>query len=84
MYVFMFLILKSLGPINRKFHGHGKSDGFVLCEYKIKQCSRFCKYTCTNISVMKKTLKNYTHVNSKQKLRHAYGQHLVSYLIVSD
>ena len=44
--------LKSLGPIDRKFHGHGKNDEFVLYEYIIKQCSSFCKYT--NISVMKK------------------------------
>ena len=45
--------LKSLGPIDRKFHGHGENDGFVLYEYIIKQFSSFCKYT--NISVMKKT-----------------------------
>ena len=44
--------LKSLGPIDRKFHGHGKNDGFELHEYIIKQCSSFCKYS--NISVMKK------------------------------
>ena len=44
--------LKSLGPIDRKFHGHGENDGFVLYEYTIKQCSIFCKYT--NISVIKK------------------------------
>ena len=42
--------LKSLGPINRKFHGHGENDEFLLYEYIIKQCSSFCKYT--NISVM--------------------------------
>ena len=24
---------KSLGPIDSKFHGHGKNDGFVLYEY---------------------------------------------------
>ena len=28
--------LKSLGPIDRKFHGHGKNDEFVLYEYIIK------------------------------------------------
>ena len=44
--------LKSLGPIDRKFHGHGENDGFVLYEYIIKQFSSFCKYT--NISVKKK------------------------------
>ena len=44
--------LKSLGPIDRKFHGHGENDGFVLYEYIIKQFSSFCKHT--NISVMKK------------------------------
>ena len=44
--------IKSLGPIDRKFHGHGENDGFVLYEYIMKQCSSFCKYT--NISVMKK------------------------------
>ena len=27
--------LKSLGPIDRKLHGHGENDGFVLCEYII-------------------------------------------------
>ena len=36
-------MLKSLGPIDRKFHGHGENDGFVLYEYIIKQCSNFCK-----------------------------------------
>ena len=44
--------LKSLGPIDRKFHGHGENDGFVLYEYIIKQFSSSCKHT--NISVMKK------------------------------
>ena len=44
--------LKSLGPIDRKFHGHGKKDRFVLYEYKISKCSSFCKYT--NINVTKK------------------------------
>ena len=29
--------LKSLGPIDRKFHGHCENDGFVLYEYIIKQ-----------------------------------------------
>ena len=33
--------LKSLGPIDRKFHGHGENDGFVLYEYIIKQFSCF-------------------------------------------
>ena len=47
-----FRILKSLGPIDRKFQGHGENDGFVLYEYIIKQLSSFCKYT--NNSVMKK------------------------------
>ena len=50
MYVACYV--KSLGPIDRKFHGHGENDGFVLYEYIIKQFSSFCKYT--NISVMKK------------------------------
>ena len=50
----IFLIkLKSLGPIDHKFHGHGENDGFVLYEYIIKQVIGFCKYT--NISVMKKS-----------------------------
>ena len=44
--------LKLLGPIDRKFHGHGENDGFVLYEYIIKQFSSFCKYA--NISGMKK------------------------------
>ena len=65
---------KSLGLINRKFHAHGKNDGFVLYEYIIKQCSSYCKYT--NIS--KK------HVSSKQKVRYVHEYHLVSYLIFSD
>ena len=38
--------------IDRKFHGKGKNDEFVLYEYLIKQCSSFCKYT--DLSVMKK------------------------------
>ena len=45
-------LLKSLGPIDRKFHGHGENDGFVLYEYIIKQFSSFCKYT--SISDLKK------------------------------
>ena len=48
--------LKSLGPIDRKFHGHGENDGFVLYEYIIKQFSSFCKHT--NISDLKKKLSN--------------------------
>ena len=44
--------LKSLGPIDRKFHGHGEKDGIVLYEYIIKQFSGFCKHT--NISDLKK------------------------------
>ena len=45
-------ILKSLGPIDRKFHGHSEKYGFVSYEDIIQQCSSFCKYT--KISVMKK------------------------------
>ena len=48
-------ILKLLGPIDPKFHGHGENDGFVLYEYIIKQVISFFKYT--NISVMKKKVK---------------------------
>ena len=33
--------LKSLGPIDRKFHEHSKNDEFVLYEYIIKQSSSF-------------------------------------------
>ena len=29
--------LKSQDPIDRKFHGHGKNDGFVLYEYIIEK-----------------------------------------------
>ena len=49
--------LKSLGPIDRKFHGHGENDGFVLYEYMyiIKQFGRVSKYT--NTDVMKKKVK---------------------------
>ena len=47
--------LKSLGPIDRKFHGLGKNIGFVWYEYIIKQCSSFCKYT--NTSAIKKRSK---------------------------
>ena len=36
-------LIKSLGPIDRKFHEHGKNDGFVLYEYKIKPCSSFLR-----------------------------------------
>ena len=48
--------LKSLGPIDRKFHGHGENDGFVLYEHIIKQFSSFCKHT--KISDLKKKLSN--------------------------
>ena len=44
----IFAILKPLGSIDRRFHEHGKSYGFVLYEYIIEQSSSFCKYT--NIS----------------------------------
>ena len=50
--------LKSLGPIDRKFHGHGENYGIVLYEYIMKQFSSFCKYT--NIGVMKKMSNNIT------------------------
>ena len=33
--------LESLGPIERKFHGHGANDRFVLYMYRNKQCSSF-------------------------------------------
>ena len=74
-------MLKLLGPIDRKFHGHCKNDGFVLYEYIIKQCSSFCKYT--NISFMKKKcqIKNMSTVNRKYVL---FMGNIVSYLIVSD
>ena len=39
------MTIKSLGPIDCKFRGHGKNDGYVLYEYIIKQCSNFSKYT---------------------------------------
>ena len=57
--------LKSLVPIDRKFHGHGKNDGFVLYECIIKRCSSFCKYT--NISVIQKKIKenNMSTLNRK-------------------
>ena len=31
--IYLIISLKSLGPIDRKFHGHGENDGFVLYEY---------------------------------------------------
>ena len=37
------VVLKSLGPIDRKFHRHSENDGFVLSEYVIKQFSTFSK-----------------------------------------
>ena len=52
LYNLSLIILKSLGPIDRKFHEHGEYNGDVLYEHIIKQCSSFLKYT--NISVMKK------------------------------
>ena len=62
---FIRKVLKSLGPIDRKFYGHGEIDGFVLCEYVIKQCSTFREYT--NINVMKEIKeKHNSHVNSNQ------------------
>ena len=48
--------LKSLGLIDRKFHGHGENNGFVLFEHIIKQFSSFCKHT--NISDLKKKFSN--------------------------
>ena len=33
--------LKSLGPIDRKFPGHGENDGFVLYEYVINNAVVF-------------------------------------------
>ena len=51
-----WFILKLLGPIDQKFHGHGENDGFVLYEYIIKQFNSFCKHT--NISDLKKKLSN--------------------------
>ena len=45
--------LKPLGPIDCKFHGHRENDGFVLCEYRIKQYSSFRKYT--NMKIKKIT-----------------------------
>ena len=32
MFRFLKKELKSLGPIDRKFHGHGENDRFVLYE----------------------------------------------------
>ena len=58
--------LKSLGPIDHKFHRHCKNDGFVLYEYMIKQCS------IQTSELWKKYQRKY-HVNSKQKVRHVYG-----------
>ena len=52
----IFWLLKSLGPIDRKFHGHGENDGFVLYEHIIKQFSSFCKHT--NSSDLKKKMSN--------------------------
>ena len=69
--------LKSLSPIDRKFHGHGENDGFVLYEYIIKQFISFCKYT--NISVMKKSQIKY-HVNINRKYVLFMGN-IVSYLV---
>ena len=73
--------LKSLSPIDRKFHGLGKNDEFVLYEYIIKKCSSFYKYT--NISVMEKCqiIYNMSTVNRKYVL---FIGNIVSYLIVSD
>ena len=64
------VMLKSLVPIDRKFHGHDKKDEFVLYKYIIKQCSSFCKYT--DIRVMKKKDQRKWHVKIKQKVRHVY------------
>ena len=80
--MFLIYLLKSLGPIDHKFHGHGENDEFVLYEYIIKQCSSFYKYT--NISVMKKMSNKITYVNSKQKMYVLFMGNIVSYLIVSD
>ena len=39
--MFLQVHLKSLGPIDRKLHGHGENDGFVLCEYIILIMQKF-------------------------------------------
>ena len=66
-----WLHLKSLGPIDRKFHGHGENDAIVFYEYIIEKFSSFCKYT--NIRVLKKKMQIKQHVNSKQEVRLVYG-----------
>ena len=69
-------MLKSLGPIDRKFQGHGEKDGFVLYEYIIKQFGSFCK--CTNIGVTKKKCQIKLHVHRKYVL---FMGNIVSFLI---
>ena len=33
-------LLKSLGPIDRKFHGHGENDGYVVCVFLCNKKSK--------------------------------------------
>ena len=74
------LNLKSIGPIDRNFHGHGENDGIVLNEFIIKKkCSRFCKYT--NINIIKKRRNNMSTI--KRKHVRFMELHLFSYVIVS-
>ena len=75
---FIRKISKSLGLIDRKFFEQGENDGFVLCEYIIKQCSTFCKYT--HMNVMKEIKEKHILTVNRTSME----SHLVSYLIVLD
>ena len=36
----MIVLSKSLGPIDRKFHGHGENDGYVVCVFLCNKKSK--------------------------------------------
>ena len=46
----MLIIKIAIGRIDRKIHGHGENDGFVLYDFIFSNEVVFCKYT--NFSVM--------------------------------
>ena len=51
-------MLKSLGPIVRLFHEHGKNDGFVLYEYISQQFSSFFFANIQTSALWKKITEN--------------------------
>ena len=78
-----FIYLKSLGPNDRTFYGHGKNDGFVLYEYIIKQCVSFLQIY--KYQPYKKKMKEKTISTVNRKYVMCMGNiHVVLYVIASD